>query len=270
MKLRIITAAVLVPARLAILFVAPKFVTALLFGVFCAVAVYEMLYNTKLVHHIRLIAYSMLAAFLVPLWCFWGMDPIWGKLGVFIFFALLFMEAMLAKTKLRIERLALCVFAGLLIPYLLSSFVRIIAMEYGRYFVIIPFIVGFLSDTGAYFVGCRFGKHKLAPVISPNKSIEGVVGGLACAIVGMLIYGIVMRFAFRFDVNFLAVLLYGFVGALCGVFGDLCFSVIKRQTGIKDYGNLFPGHGGVLDRFDSMVMVGAAMELLLVLIPLVK
>lgn len=269
MKLRILTAVILVPALLAVLFVAPKFLTALLFSVLCAVAAYEMLRNTELVRHVRLVAYAMLAAFAVPLWSFWGMDPTWGQIGILLFFALLFMEMMLSQTKLRIEKVALCVFAGILIPYLLSGIVRIMAMDNGRYFVIIPFVVAFLSDTGAYFIGCRFGKHKLAPVISPNKSIEGVFGGIAFAIAGMLIYGLIMQFGFYYQVNFGAVALYGLLGSLCGVFGDLCFSVVKRQTGIKDYGTLFPGHGGVLDRFDSMVVVGAAMELMLALLPVV-
>jgi len=269
MKLRVITAVMLVPILLAILFVAPKFMTALLFAAICAVAAYELLHNTQLVRHVRLVAYTVISAFLVPLWSFWGVDPIWGKIGAFVFFGLMFMEIMLSHMKLRFEKVAMCAFAGLLIPFLLSSFARIIALENGRYLVIVPFIVGFMSDTGAYFIGCKFGKHKLAPVISPKKSIEGVAGGIGFAIVGMLIYGLIMQFGFRFTVNFGAVVLYGLVGALGGVFGDLCFSVIKRQTGIKDYGNLFPGHGGVLDRFDSLVIVGAAMELLLQLVPVV-
>ena len=129
--------------------------------------------------------------------------------------------------------------------------------------------MAFLSDAGAYFVGLRFGKHKLAPVVSPNKTIEGALGGLAGAILGMLIYAVVLDFLpGGLHVNYALALLYGFLGAAVGIFGDLCFSVIKRQTGIKDYGNLIPGHGGVLDRFDSMVMVAPLMEVLLLLLPI--
>ena len=269
MKQRVIAAVVLIPVLLAVLFVAPKFMTALLFGVLCCLAAYELLYNTELVRHVRLLAYSMLFAFLIPIWSFYGMDPVLGKLGVLIFFALLFMEMMLSHVKLRFEKAAVCVVAGLLLPYLLSAFVRIIAAENGRYFVFVPFVIGFLSDTGAYFIGYKFGKHKLAPVISPKKSVEGVFGGVALAMIGMLVYGLVMQFIFHFRVNYGAVLLYGFIGTFCGVFGDLCFSVIKRQTGMKDYGNLIPGHGGILDRFDSLVIVGPAVELMMELVPMV-
>lgn len=269
MKLRIVTAVVLVPLLLAILFLAPTVVTAFLFSLLCAVGAYELLHNTGLVRHRRLIAYAMVSALLMPLWSFWGMEAVWGKIGILVFVILLFMEIMISNMELKFSKLAVCAFAGLVIPYLLSAIVRIIAMDNGRYYVIIPFVVGFLSDTGAYFIGCSFGKHKLAPTISPKKSVEGVFGGVGFAVVGMIVYGLIMQFAFGFEVNYGAVALYGLLGTACGVFGDLCFSVIKRQAGIKDYGNLFPGHGGVLDRFDSMVLVGAAMELLLEVFPVV-
>ena len=83
----------------------------------------------------------------------------------------------------------------------------------------------------------------------------------------MVLYTLVLQLAFEFYVNYLYAVLYGLLGSLVGIVGDLCFSVIKRQTGIKDYGNLIPGHGGVLDRFDSMMLVGPLMESLILLIP---
>lgn len=143
-------------------------------------------------------------------------------------------------------------------------------LDAGRYVILIPFAVAFLSDGGAYFVGLKFGKHKLAPVVSPNKTIEGVFGGVAAAVLGMLIYGVILRWPFGFEVNFLLAMLYGLLGSLIGTFGDLCFSVIKRQTGIKDYGNLIPGHGGALDRLDSLVLVAPLMEALLMILPMIN
>ena len=159
--------------------------------------------------------------------------------------------------------------AGLLIPYLLSSLTRIFSPDGGRYVILIPFVVAFLSDSGAYFIGCRFGKHKLAPIISPNKSVEGLFGGVAFATLGMFGYLLVMQVAFGCQVNYLYAVIYGVFGSLTATFGDLCLSVIKRQTGIKDYGNLIPGHGGILDRFDSMLTVGPLVEILLIVIPAV-
>ena len=269
MKKRIITAAILVPILLIVLYALPKVVAAVLVSLLCGIAAYELLYRTGLVRHIRLTAYSVLFAALVPLWCYFSMDPLWAQLGILAFFGLLFMEMMLSHAKLRLEKVALCVFGGLLLPYMLSSLLRILAPEGGRYLILIPFLVAFLSDTGAYFVGCRFGKHKLAPVISPNKSVEGVMGGIALATVGMLAYCGVMQLVFKCQVSYGFALVYGVCGSAAGVFGDLCFSVIKRQTGIKDYGNLIPGHGGVLDRFDSLLVVSPLVELMLAVFPVV-
>ena len=127
-----------------------------------------------------------------------------------------------------------------------------------------------LIAPSAYFVGIRFGKHKLAPVVSPNKTIEGALGGIVTAMAGMVIYALVLDLLpVGIQVNYALALLYGLAGSLAGIFGDLCFSVIKRQTGIKDYGDLIPGHGGILDRFDSLVTVAPLMEALLLIAPMV-
>ena len=104
-------------------------------------------------------------------------------------------------------------------------------------------------------------------MVSPNKTIEGLLGGLLCGTVGMLLYTMILHFGYQFRVNYLYALLYGLLGSVAGVMGDLSFSIIKRQTGIKDYGNLIPGHGGVLDRFDSLVTVAPLIEALLALLP---
>ncbi|MBQ3541928.1 MAG: phosphatidate cytidylyltransferase [Oscillospiraceae bacterium] len=269
MRKRIITAVLLIPLLLAILLVAPKIMTAILVACMSALAVYELLYGTGLVRHLRLVAYSAVTAFVIPIWSYFGMSAAWGQIILLVFFCALFGEAMASHVKVRFEKVCICLMAGLLIPYLFSSLVRILTPVNGRYLIMIPFVVAFLSDSGAYFVGCRFGKRKLAPVISPNKSIEGVAGGLTFAVVGMLLYTAIMQLVFKLQVNYALAILYGVLGTAADVFGDLCFSVIKRQTGIKDYGNLIPGHGGILDRFDSMLVVAPLIELLLAVLPVV-
>ena len=269
MKTRIIAAAVLVPILILVVLVAPKIVASLILGLLLSIGVYEMLYRTQLVLHPRLVIYACIMAFAVTMWSFYGAIHAWCILMLMIFCMLLFAEMMMDHIKVHFELIATSFFAGFVVPYMLSSLVRILNMTLGRYVILIPFAVAFLSDAGAYFVGLRFGKHKLAPVVSPNKTIEGALGGLAGATLGMLIYAVVLDFLpGGLHVNYALALLYGFLGAAVGIFGDLCFSVIKRQTGIKDYGNLIPGHGGVLDRFDSMVMVAPLMEVLLLLLPI--
>ena len=266
MKSRIITAAVLLPLLLLIVLVAPKWVAGVIFGILLSIGSYEMVYRTRLVKQPRLVIYSAIMAFMMSIWsCFSGHSA-YLMLMILVFLVLLFSEMMLDHVKVRFESLAICVAGGFLVPYLLSSVIRVLSLSLGRYLVLIPFVLAFLSDAGAYFVGRRFGKHKLSPVVSPNKTLEGSLGGIAAAILGMVIYAIILH-VLKFRVNYLIAILYGILGSVAGSFGDLCFSVIKRQTGLKDYGTLIPGHGGVLDRFDSMVFVAPLVEALLVILP---
>ena len=270
MKTRIMAAVVLIPVLLVLVLAAPKMICAVIFAALMAIGSYELLYRTHLVKHSRLVVYSSVMAFAVVMWSHAGAVHAWLLIGLLIYTLILFVEMMVDHVKVRIEMIALCYVAGAIVPFLLSSLVRILGMTTGRYVVLIPFAIAFLSDGGAYFAGLKFGKHKLAPVVSPNKTIEGALGGLAASMLGMLIYALVLDIAFpQFRVNYGIAILYGLVGSLTGVFGDLCFSIIKRQTGIKDYGNLIPGHGGVLDRFDSMMMVAPLVESLLLLAPMV-
>ena len=121
------------------------------------------------------------------------------------------------------------------------------------YMIWLPFICAFGSDTGAYFTGRTFGKHKLTPVLSPKKTVEGAIGGvLSAAILSTLFC--VLSFHFKPVVpSALIFFAIGAFGSVLAQLGDLAASSVKRTTGIKDYGNIMPGHGGVLDRFDSVL-----------------
>ncbi len=266
MKTRVITSIVTVPLLFILALVAPKIVAAIVFGLMMSIGAYELLYSTKLVQHPRLVIYAAVMAFIVIMWSYFGAGHAYLVLLVLLFLIPLFAEMMLDHVKVRFDMIAMTVMAGLIVPYLLGAVIRILALKIGRYVIMVPFVVAFMNDAGAYLIGVRYGKHKLAPVVSPNKTIEGLLGGIAAAVVGMLIYAVILNIL-AFRVNYLLAILYGLVGSTAGVFGDLCFSIIKRQTGIKDYGNLFPGHGGVLDRFDSVMTVAPLMEVLLLLLP---
>ena len=267
MKVRLLTAAVLLPIFLFIVLFLPSLCTTILFSLLMGLAAYEFLWGTGLLKHPRLIVYASVMGILTSVWSGFGAGYVWALLGVLIFVVVLFAEIMISNMKLPFEKVILCAAAGLLIPFLLTSLVRIRAGANGAFFIMIPLIIAFISDSGAYFTGRFFGSHKLAPTISPKKTIEGLVGGVFAAVLGMLLYGLILQLAFGFRVNYLAALLYGAAGSVAGAFGDLCFSAIKRQTNIKDYGKLLPGHGGILDRFDSMVIVAPLVEVLLILIP---
>jgi len=267
MKTRVIAGAGILVGILVLGLAAPKWVLALVWAALMSVAAYELLYRTGLVQEMRLVVYAMAAAFGTAVWSYVGANYAWGVVGIIAFCMVLFGEMMLSHVRINFQKISMTFMAGLVVPYLLCSIIRIHTMTIGRYVILIPFIVACINDTGAYFAGMFFGRHKMAPVISPKKTIEGAVGGVLSAMIVMLLYTLILGFGFDFYVNYAFALVYGLFGALVGIFGDLCFSVIKRQTGIKDYGNLIPGHGGVLDRMDSMVLVGPLMEALLIIIP---
>ncbi len=159
--------------------------------------------------------------------------------------------------KYQLKKTGIIFVISLIFPILYSSMVYVRAQESGLLYLILIIISCFVTDTGAYFVGRALGKHKLAPVISPKKTVEGFVGGIVINVVVYLIAGLILQFGLQTPVSLpmLAVL-----AAVCGVldqFGDLSMSAIKRNFEVKDFGNLMPGHGGVLDRFDSLLYVGA-------------
>mgnify|MGYP001172888452 FL=1 len=158
-------------------------------------------------------------------------------------------------------------FAGFIIPALLGSLVRLRMMPEGRCYVLLPFIVAFVTDGGAYFVGIFFGKRHIFPHVSPKKSLEGCVGGIACVAAAAVLFGVILKYAAGFSPDFFALIVYGLAGGVVTELGDLAFSLIKREFGVKDYGNLLPGHGGILDRFDSMVFAAPALYILAVLWP---
>lgn len=146
-------------------------------------------------------------------------------------------------------------FSTLYVTLFFSYLILIRKYDKGVFLIWIPIITAWLSDTMAYTFGRLFGKHKLIPEVSPKKTVEGALGGVVGGVVFMTIYGFVCQNAFNMQVNWISVLALGALGAILSQFGDLAASWIKREQGIKDYGNLLPGHGGVMDRFDSVLVV---------------
>lgn len=143
--------------------------------------------------------------------------------------------------------------------YVMLCFSALIALrgskEHGLHLFLLVFIAAWITDTFAYFTGVFFGKHKLIPRISPKKTIEGSVGGIVFCVIAFAVYGIILNRYFAVEVNFPVLLAVGFVMSIISQIGDLIASAIKRSYGIKDYSNLFPGHGGILDRFDSIMIL---------------
>ena len=276
MLVRILAAAVGLPLLLAIVILLPPIATAILFAVACMIGAYEMLWRTGLLKHKRILAYTALMAAATVMWSWLkgagivSEQTLWTSAltALFVFFTALFCELLAGHTKLQFSSLAAPLFSGVIYPFLIGALVRLRCMDGGVFFIITAFVLSMIADTGAYFVGRACGKHKLAPIISPKKTVEGAIGGVVVNIAVMLLYAFLLKKCFGFaEVNYIFAAIYGVLGAIASIIGDLTLSVVKRQVGLKDYGNLIPGHGGILDRFDSTMIVAPLTEILLLLIP---
>jgi len=289
MKTRIIVSAVLLPIFFAILFILPPIFLSTVISVIAAIAAYELLHATKMTGNKRVLVYTIIAAALVPSAVYLSTIPTQTNTSYttmllitlvftifFILLSLLIIEAILAYknkkaiekgTQLKFRQIPIALAAGIVIPWMLSALIELKTMPYGHLLVLLPIVSTFLTDSGAYFTGVAIGKRKVLPNISPNKTLEGFVGGIIIGTVGLMLYGIILSSATELTIFFPVLLLYGILGAVITEFGDLVFSYIKRKCDIKDYGKLIPGHGGALDRFDSMIFNAPTMCLLVTLIP---
>lgn len=185
-------------------------------------------------------------------------------IGEFNVFPPLFLLSILAllsilvfkHSKYNIVDIAITVFGGFYVTFLLSYFIKIRNLDGGLYLFFIAIIGAIAADTFAYFVGKAIGKRKLIPAVSPNKTIAGSVGGFLGATILLTLIGFTLiKTNTYID---MAIYHYAIIGAISGLvaqIGDLVASSIKRYTGIKDFGKLIPGHGGILDRIDSYLFV---------------
>ena len=250
------------------LYVFPPIVLELVVAALCVFATYEVLGSTKLVrNHLEL-----LLAMAVSLGLAVGHFSILplrleSVMQVLVLLFGSFAIELKYHDVMKASQVSWAFFGGLVVPYLLLSLLRIFQMHYhhGSFIVLLPLLAAWGADTCALFSGMLFGKHKLAPVVSPNKTIEGAVGG----VMGSMLLGVVVTACYTalhgqlvgvpLDTlgwrYYVVVVLLGGFGSLLGIVGDLFASVIKRQCGIKDYGTIFPGHGGIMDRFDSVLFI---------------
>jgi len=279
MLIRIISGIALAAAALAVVFAAPLWASAVLLAAVSAAGVVELWKAAGGSGKGLLppVSGAILAA-LLPLWSYLGGSFAAASLGVALCSILIFSSAVTgASTQSEnagntktpsAEALLACLFGAAVLPMLFISLLRIITAENGRYLVVFPLGGALLSDTFALFGGKLFGKNKLCPELSPNKTVEGSITGLIAAPLLLLCYALALSLI-GFKINLAAALLAGFVAAAAGQMGDLAFSYLKRRFGVKDYGRLIPGHGGVLDRLDSVLFAAPAAELAMLLVPII-
>lgn len=270
MKTRIIAAVIFVPLIFIVLFFLPAYVLAGVVSLICAISAYELLHAVGGKQNGRARTYAVLSAVIIPIGTYFGISGIVFPAVFLILMSLMFFEAIISFNKahkITFAQVLTTLFAGALIPLMMSSLVGLKLLPNGHLLVLLPIISAFLTDGAAYFTGMMIGKKKAFPSVSPKKTIEGCIGGLIIGTLGMIIFGVVIVFGASLPVLFWALILYGLLGSVFSQLGDLSFSLIKREFEIKDYGKLIPGHGGMLDRFDSMIFVAPAIYLLVRFIP---
>ena len=241
-------------------------------GLVAAIAAYEMMRVSKCKNKV-LTGVSMAVAALIPAYVDFKVQemipvPVSVLLTVYIVAMLIIMLKHYETTKF--EHVALALFGSLVIPAALGTIfgIRNLCFDYPDLFqrshtvflILFAMYCAWMSDTCAYFAGRFLGKHKLAPKISPKKTVEGAIGGvLGNMIVCVITFLICDKFFFFIDtIKLWMVVVVSIIVSILGIFGDLSASVIKRNFGEKDFGNLFPGHGGVLDRIDSFLVAAPA------------
>lgn len=178
----------------------------------------------------------------------------WIVMFIIAYLIAIMMIYVFAYPKYRSEQIMLAFFGLFYVAFMLSYVYQTRMLPQGAFIVWLVFICSWGCDTCAYCVGMLFGKHKMAPKLSPKKSMEGAVGGvIGAALLGVLYAVCMNRFFASAEAGILQYAIICGVGALISMVGDLAASAIKRNHDIKDYGNLIPGHGGILDRFDSVI-----------------
>lgn len=274
MKKRIITALVAVAV-----IVVPCFafmhtvVFPVILSIFSAIAVYEMIKVTGS-KNLFMTSFSCITAALIPFIFHFNLNvPFMPIVAAYVIIYLTMMVVMYRKTKF--SDVLMAMFSTLAIPSALSIFLILrdvyvaypekYTKENGVYFILLAMLCCWGTDTFALFSGKLFGKRKLCPNISPNKTVAGAVGGVLCTLA--LNIGVFFIFdKFFFTLHTLAwwqIIIISAVLSVVSIFGDLAASIIKRNHDIKDFGNIFPGHGGVMDRIDSCVFVLAGAYLAL-------
>lgn len=276
MKNRLLVAGVGIPLILLVLYVFPEPLTPTFVALLSAVGTYEAMHAVGM-NHPRIALYTAVVAMIVPFWVYGGESRTVALAVLLVYLILVFVEAFLSRFRVKIERVGSALFFALVISYCLSSIVRIGMMDLRTSYILLPLALPFVVDAAAMLTGMFMkkrkgeeGVRKLAPVLSPKKTVEGSIGGLVGGVVIALLYGLIFHFITDVTVNYYFLAVYGILGAVISEFGDLSFSYIKRTRKIKDFGTLLPGHGGVLDRFDSVIFCAPLVEILIDWIPVFK
>ncbi len=275
MKQRIFSAVIGLSVFAIILFFLNTIVFNIGIALISVLAVYELLSSSKQIKSKILMLLAMIFSAAIP---FFNMDVVKPYIGYgfFGYILLLLIVYMALRKNIKPDQLGLTFMVSFLIPLGLSTLVLIRDRhpDHSLFYILIVFAAAWLADCGGYFVGRFLGKHRFAPTISPKKTVEGCIGALIFAPVGCLLVALIYsavqaNSGTPVAVDYIWLSVLALVGAVVSIFGDLTASLMKRQFMIKDFGTILPGHGGVLDRFDSILLVAPLFYLVFNIYPIV-
>ncbi len=185
-----------------------------------------------------------------------------------IYMLLMFILAVCYHKTIKFSDICILLFTTLYVTFGIAHIRLLKELDAGTVMIVLACVAAFLTDSGAFFVGVFFGKHKLLPDISPKKTVEGSIGGIITAIISAVIFCYIIPLIYKnVSINMTNTVIIAAIASVAGQIGDLSASMIKRELGIKDYGEIMPGHGGVLDRLDSLIFVAPVVYYLNTVLP---
>lgn len=269
---RVLTAIIALAAFVPILIFSGTVVGRYIFiGLIFILNAFAMIEATKCVglgkkFWINIPVYVFSAASLIAM-VFFGNEQWLSQYGLAAFLTFTFIILAISMLSRGIVRISQTAELLVLAFYITIGFASIVLIKdstetYGNHLYLLVFLGAWLTDTGAYFVGRLLGKHKLLPTVSPKKTVEGAIGGLVFCVATFVVFGIIVSSINSLKINWLALIIAGVVTSILSQFGDLIMSYLKREHGIKDFSTILPGHGGILDRFDSAIPVSIFLYIL--------
>lgn len=258
---RIITSIVSICILVPILFLANTIVLPIAVSILTCIALYEMYKCIGVNKYVGIYLPSYIIAVALPFVqryldvCF---EPI-VLASVVIYLINLFTYCLISDQEFKFADISQIFTVTLYIILAFNSILYVHdlgGIQNGEFIYLLIFVGAWITDIFAYFCGMLLGKHKLIPKVSPKKTIEGSIGGIVFCMIAFTVFGFVIKTVYpSLEINYILLVVSGLLISVVSQIGDLTMSVIKRQYGIKDYGKIFPGHGGVLDRFDSILAV---------------
>jgi phosphatidate cytidylyltransferase len=276
MKNRVITSVAILAAMLTVVIFSKFIVYPLALALLAIIATFEVLrvIGSHKISTLSIPAYLISAAFPLTAYFVDSNNSLEFLLilaaVVFVYLVWLMGVSVFSKGKITFSKVSetLVGVTYVAVSFTSLSLIRYINHNFGVFLVVLVFVISWTCDTAAFAVGSLIGKHKLIPEISPKKTVEGAIGGVVFSALLCALYGLGLDLVIeKIQVNYLYLVLFGIILSVVSQLGDLIASLIKREYDVKDYGRIFPGHGGVLDRFDSVLAVSTILLILSIVFP---